>query len=231
MILAHRVERWMPILLAISVSSPYWMGQDRGYASGRAMSWARWPTSGPIGRLSGAAEYDRMVADLRASGVVKDAGMIYFNVRPSSHVPTLELRVCDSCPDVRDILLIAGLFRALVVHEWEAELAGRAAPEIDPVRARGALWRAARFGVEGDLVTAVTPTPAPGRELVARLVDELGPVLDRLGDRSLVEEAARDFLRRGSSAARQRRAFARRGDFADVVDLLVAETADSADRH
>src|SRR3954447_24123158 len=111
--IAQRIARDLPVLLALSASSPYWNGQDTGYASIRTIIWQRWPSAGSPGRISSAAEYDQLIADLISSGVIADAKMAYFDVRPSAHVPTLELRVCDACPLVDDAVLIAGLFRAL----------------------------------------------------------------------------------------------------------------------
>src|SRR3954454_12845408 len=111
---AQRIARDLPVLLALSASSPYWNGSDTGYSSIRTIIWQRWPTAGAPGPLASAAEYDALVADLISSGVIADAKMAYFDVRPSSHAPTLELRICDACPLVDDAVLIAGLFRAMV---------------------------------------------------------------------------------------------------------------------
>ena len=99
--------------LALSASSPFWSdGSDTGYASMRTLVWLRWPTTGAAPFAESGAEYDQMIADLVASGVITDPGMVYFDVRPSARVPTLELRVCDSCPCVDTIVLIAGLIGA-----------------------------------------------------------------------------------------------------------------------
>src|SRR5689334_3058588 len=110
----RRVAPHLPTLLAISASSPYWNGRDTGYASYRDLIWARWPTAGPPPMFETGAEYDGMIRDLIASGTISDPGMVYFDVRPSAHVPTVELRICDACPEVDFVVLIAGLFRALV---------------------------------------------------------------------------------------------------------------------
>ncbi|MDT5223729.1 MAG: glutamate---cysteine ligase / carboxylate-amine ligase, partial [Mycobacterium sp.] len=118
---AHRVSPYLPTLLALSASSPFASdGSDTGYASMRTLVWQRWPTTGLAAPVHSAEEYDKLVNDLVASGVIVDAGMVYFDVRPSNSVPTLELRLCDSCPSVDTIVLIAGLFRALVERELDA---------------------------------------------------------------------------------------------------------------
>ncbi|MGS2642927.1 glutamate--cysteine ligase [Streptosporangium sp. LJ11] len=220
---AHRLAPWIPPLLALSSSSPYWLGSDTGYASYRPLLWQRWPTAGPVPRFESAAEYDQVVRELVASGVITDPGMIYFDIRPSAHLPTIELRVCDACPRVGDIVLIAGLFRALVARELEAAQKG---PErtvrLEMVRA--ASWRASRSGLEGDLVDPVDGTPAPAGEVIRRMIDGLRPQLERCGDWELVTSLARESLARGSSSARQREAYARSGRLSDVVDLVIAET-------
>ena len=158
---AHRVAPWLPALLALSGSSPYWLGTDTGYASYRTLIWRRWPTAGALPGFASAADYDQAVADLVRSGVITDPGMIYFDVRPSAHLPTLELRICDSCPRLEDVVLLAGLFRALVIRNprLRRELPGG-------VRARELLQAATGgllpdLGLEGDLVDPVIADPAP----------------------------------------------------------------------
>ena len=148
----RRVAPHLPTLLAISASSPYWRGSDTGYASYRALIWARWPTAGPPPMLETGAEYDAMIQDLIDSGTISDPGMVYFDVRPSAHVPTVELRVCDACPEVDFVVLIAGLFRALVRRARQEFAQGVPLPDIRHELLRAATWRAARSGLEGDLV-------------------------------------------------------------------------------
>ena len=120
----RRVQPWLPVLLALSASSPYWMGQDSGYASVRSLVWQRWPTAGDPGEVTSAADHEALVAELIASETITDPAMIYFDVRPSAHVPTVELRVTDANPDVETIVLLTGLFRALVRREVAALRAG-----------------------------------------------------------------------------------------------------------
>jgi carboxylate-amine ligase len=221
---AYLLAPYLPTLLALSASSPFASdGSDTGYASMRTLVWQRWPTTGPAAPVQSAAEYDQLVNDLVASGVISDVGMVYFDVRPASCAPTVELRLCDSCPSVDTVVLIAGLFRALVARE--AAHVGTQATMLSPTVGRAALWRAARSGLEGDLVDVTGPVSRPAAEVVGALVDSLRPQLEQTGDWDMVSELSRQVLAMGTSSARQRRALRRRGRLTDVVDELIAETA------
>jgi glutamate---cysteine ligase / carboxylate-amine ligase len=223
---ANRVSPQLATLLALSTSSPFWAdGSDTGYSSVRTLVWQRWPTTGPAAPVQSAAEYDKLVSSLIASGVITDARMVYFDVRPSSSAPTLELRVCDSCPSVDTIVLIAGLFRALVEREVHVLRAGKPPTVISPTLGRAALWRAARSGLEGELVDVSRPDHRPAGEVVNELIRSLRPQLEASGDWEMVSELGRQALIAGTSSARQRRALRRRGRLTDVVDQLIAETS------
>ena len=223
---ANRVAPFVPTLLALSASSPFWAdGSDTGYSSGRTLVWQRWPTTGLAAPVSSAAEYDGLVADLVGSGAIADEGMVYFDVRPAVSAPTLELRVCDSCPSVDTIVLIAGLFRALVDREIEGLSAGSPPLGISAPMGRAALWRAARSGLEGDLVDVTGPRARPAAEVVTELVRMVRPQLEASGDWNVISQLADRVLVAGTSAARQRRALRRRGRLTDVVDQLIDETA------
>ena len=220
---AHRVAPWLPALLALSASSPFWLETDTGYASYRTLIWRRWPTTGALHRFESAADYDRTVADLVRSEVISDPGMIYFDIRPSTHLPTLELRICDSCPCLEDVVLLAGLFRSLVIRETGAAIAGRPPLAVRPELLEAATWRAAQSGLEGNLVDPVTASPVPARQYIRQLLADLRPTLESTGDWELATELTTSALARGSSAARQRAARARGGP-QHVVDTVLAET-------
>nr|WP_269328577.1 carboxylate--amine ligase/circularly permuted type 2 ATP-grasp protein [Kineosporia babensis] len=223
--IAQRVTPRLPVLLALSTSSPFWMGEDSGYASNRSLLWSRWPTAGLSGELGSAAEHDQLIADLVASGTISDSGMIYFDVRPSSHLPTLELRLTDACPDLDTVVLVAGLFRAMVRQEAAAIGAGEPARRWPSPLLRAALWRAARSGLEGDLLDLPHSTlPVPAADAVHHLLQDLRPQLEETGDWTTVGELAERALVRGSSAAEQRAVYERRERFADVVDMLLSRT-------
>lgn len=226
----QRVSRELPLLLALSASSPYWNGADTGYSSIRTIIWQRWPTAGSTGPLESAAAYDHLLNDLIASGVIADAKMAYFDVRPSAHAPTVELRVCDACPIVDDAVLIAGLFRAMVAAAVQATVGGAPIRRVAAPMHRAAMWRAARSGLGGDLLDdAEHPVPIPARRAVRGLLGRLRPHLEELGDWEQVSALTEVALMRGNSADRQRAAYADHGAMDKVVELVVAETHGTAD--
>lgn len=218
------VSPWLPPLLALSASSPFWLGTDTGYASWRTMLWQRWPTAGPACHYTDAAAYDAALEELIRMGVISDSGMLYYDVRPCAHQRTLELRICDACPRVETVVLIAGLFRALVRDACD-RLARGDGPHCDGHHAwlRAAGWRAARSGLEGPLVDPVTRRAAPARVVLNGMADRLRPALEASGDWETVRELLAQALADGSAAHRLRRA-AEAEDLLAGVDLMVAET-------
>ncbi|MFD3533244.1 glutamate--cysteine ligase [Streptomyces sp. NPDC058664] len=215
------VGPWLPPLLALSASSPFWLGEDTGYASWRTMVWQRWPTSGPPACFADAEEYDRTLDELVRSGVISDTGMIYYDVRPSAHLQTLELRISDACPRVETVVLIAALFRALVTDACDMVLAdGRTGCDGRHEWLRAATWRAARSGLEGDLVDPVTRLAAPAPAVVRDMLRRLRPTLESYGDWETVHSSAEAAVARGSAAHRLRRKAARKDLLAGLDDIL-----------
>jgi carboxylate-amine ligase len=218
-----RLEAALPILLALSSSSPFWRGRDSGYASFRTTLWQRWPTAGRSPDVASYAQYLRLIDTLIGGGTISDPQMVYFDVRPSPHLPTLELRVCDACPVVDDVVLIAALFRAAVAQAVRAETAGMERIRVPEALYRAGMWRAARSGLSGELLDQFTEA-VPAWIAVSRLVDRLRPDLEEAGDWEAVGELSQAALARGSSSERQRARYGRQGELGDVVALLVAET-------
>jgi carboxylate-amine ligase len=220
----NRSTPWLPVLLALSANSPYWHGVDTGFASYRTQVWHRWPTSGMPPHVPDRAAYDAVIADLERVDAIDDATQIYWYVRPSARYPTVEFRPCDVCLDVEDSLLVAALVRALA---WTC---GRDAERGVPDEAHrrdvldAAMWRAARYGLLGDLVDVGSMTTRPALDAVCSLLAYVADGLEHHGDLDFVRRRVHAIVRAGTGSARQRREKARTGDPTSVVDLLVAET-------
>ena len=219
-----RIRPWLSPIVALAANSPFWQGQDTAYASYRSQVWGRWPTAGATAPFGSAEAYHRCVDDLLESGAILDEGMVYFDVRLSRTYPTLEVRVADVALDVDDAVLVAALAAALVetgARQWRDH-----EPPL-PVRTeliRLATWRAARSGLEGELVDVVERRPVPAHELLARLVEHVRPALEDAGRLDDVRVLLEQVQGRGTGAARQRAAFRRRGSIRDVLDLLADRT-------
>jgi carboxylate-amine ligase len=199
-----RIGPWLPCLLAISANSPFWQGEDTGYASYRSQVWRRWPTAGPTAPFGSAAAYRSVVAGLVASGAALDEKMVYFDARLSSRYPTVEVRAADVCLRQQDALLLGIVVRALVETAARDRLAPVPEPGTRTQLLQAAAWRAGRSGVCGPLVHPLTLAQAPAAEVVGALFDQLEDVLVEQGEADLVAELWSGLLARGSGAVEQR---------------------------
>ena len=213
---------WLPVIAALGVNSPFWQGEDTGYAGYRRMVWNRWPGSGATEPFADDAEYDDAVAAMVRSGILMDDAMIYFDARLSARYPTVEVRVADVQPETADTVLIAALVRALVDTAASPPPGGHGRPRLELLR--GAGWRAARSGLSGNLVDVLHGTAVPAAEMVGRLVDHVRPALRANGDLDLVESSLQRLMSRGTGADLQRAAHRRRGRLSDVVADAVQRT-------
>ena len=220
----NRVRPWLAPLLALSASSPYWLGHDTGYASYRTTIWWRWPTAHVPASFESVAEYDAVVDALVDTGTVIDDGQVYWDVRLSRKQRTLEFRVADTCSTIDEAVLHAALCRGLAMTAAEEAVRGDPYPQPRPELLRAAKWRAARFGVTDQLLDPVNASTVPAVQRVAALLTYVRPALESTGDWDEVRELVTPILRDGTSADRQRTALARGGTLSDVVDHLVDET-------
>jgi carboxylate-amine ligase len=214
-----RIRIWLPILLALSGNSPFWQEQDTGYASFRTVLWGRWPSAGPTEEFGDEAGYDAAVRDQLGTGAALDDGMIYFDARLSAKFPTVEIRVADVCTDIRDAVLLAGLARALVELALQQAGDGEPPSPVGIPLLRAASWRAARWGIAGELVHPLTGRRAPAGQILDELIERVSPHLRRTGDLAEVTAGLDRIFHAGTGADRQRAAFAEGGD----VDAVVAD--------
>lgn len=223
----NRVRPWLPVLLALSANSPYWQATDTGYASYRLELWRTWPTAGVPPLFRDRADYDHLVHTLESVEAIEDPTFLYWQVRPSIRYPTLEFRVQDVCLEVDHAVAIAGLIRALAWSALQEAQAGQTAdlPHTEVIEA--SMWRAARYGVDGLLVSPETNTVRPAAEVVEELLARSIDGLEAHGDRNEVVERISAIVEQGNGARVQRRAFERRGEWGDVAAEIVRHTANS----
>ena len=223
----NHLRPWLPLFQAATVNSPFFAGQDTGYASWRSMLWERWPTVGPTPYLRSLEEYEGLVADLESSGAMLDEGMLYWYARLSARYPTVEIRMGDVCPSPDDAVLLAAMARALVATLLDRIGAGHPAPDVPHPLLMAAHWRAAHDGLEGLNIDMDTRAATPAWHLMRQLFDCVRPQLQRHGDLDLATVLMGRLRSRGTGAARQRAKMAERGSVSDVVDWLAAVTRGS----
>ncbi|MCX5065288.1 glutamate--cysteine ligase [Micromonospora lupini] len=224
-LIGNHLRAHLPVLLALTANSPYWAERDTGYASWRSVTWGRWPVAGPPPYLTSARQYDDHVDMLLDAGAIVDHGTIFWDLRLSTHHPTLEVRVADVPVTAAESAALAALVRALVVVAGEAVDRGDEGPRLVPELLRLAYWRAARDGMGGHGVDVATGRLLPAATLAERLVERARPALDAAGDRERVDGWLTWLAADGDGATRQRAAHAVRGRLTDVVDEIVSRTA------
>lgn len=203
----NHVRPWLPVLGAITANSPFSRGVDTGFASWRSMVWSRWPVSGPPPYFTSWEHYESVCDTVIEAGTALDRAMIYWDVRPSDHLPTVEVRVADVAPSAGDAALLAALVRALVATAVMDVERGVQAVPVPAEVLRQACWRAARDGVTGRVWDVLSGRALPVRQLLDELVRRLMPVLDANGDLPLVEHGLELLDSDGSGADRQRRTY------------------------
>jgi glutamate---cysteine ligase / carboxylate-amine ligase len=221
----NRLRMWLAPMLALSANSPFWLGEDTGYASYRTQVWGRMPVSGPPGIFDSLVEHDALVEALVSSGVVADSTKAYWDVRLPEDLDTVEIRVMDVCSRVDETVMLAGLTRALVraCHERAEREEPYPKPRLELLRAGH--WLASRHGLDAKLLDAESGKASPAREVIEKLLTFARPSLEDSADWEEVSTLVRETLEHGNGANRQRRAYEKTGRLEDVVDLLIEETA------
>ncbi|WP_404310455.1 glutamate--cysteine ligase 2 [Neorhodopirellula lusitana] len=216
----NRCRRWLPILQAISANSPYWNGVDTGYASYRRELWAQWPMAGPPAHFESLADYQRCVDDLVACGAIKDESFLYWDIRLPTRVPTIEFRAADVMTRVEETVGYVGLVRAIVMLAVSDQEHDKPISPVRPSVLSYAIWHAARYGMNDQLVDPVSCEMVAASELLDRLMTALQPALKATGEVRPVEAFANELLKSGTGADRQRRV----ANLSSVVANVVAET-------
>ena len=221
--IVNALTAYVPHFLALSASSPYWNGLDTGLASARSKVFEGLPTAGLPYQLSGWAQFEELMGTLVSSGTIESIREVWWDIRPHPGFGTVELRVCDGLPTLREVGAVAALAQCLVDQLNMQVDRGYQLPVPKSWVVRENKWRAARYGLAAHLIVDEYGATRPLRDAIAELVDELEPIAHRLG----CGEELRDVLEiiaAGASYERQRRATsARDGDVRAAVDCLLSE--------
>jgi glutamate---cysteine ligase / carboxylate-amine ligase len=212
-----------PHLLALSASSPYWGGQDTGYASNRAMMFQQLPTAGLPFQFQAWSQFEGFVHDQKKTGIIDQMNEIRWDIRPSPHFGTVEVRVFDGVSNLAELGALVALTHCLIVDLDRRLDAGAELPTMPPWHVQENKWRAARYGLDAVIILDADSNERLVTDDLDDLLNRLEPVAKSL---QCTDELARvsDIYRVGASYQRQRRvAEDNDGDLRAVVDALVAE--------
>jgi glutamate---cysteine ligase / carboxylate-amine ligase len=219
----NMVRYFLPHLLALSTSSPFWMGRNTGLKSFRTTVFRRFPRTGVPEQFESWSAYENFVNLLIKLNCIDNGKKIWWDVRPHPTFGTLEFRMCDVATKVEEAVAIAALTQAIIVKLHRLYTRNQSFRLYRRALIEENKWRAARYGIEGKLIDLGKEAEVPMRDLTLELLEFVDDVLDELGSRSGVEYI-HTILNEGTSAERQLRVHRETGDLKAVVCHLVAET-------
>lgn len=218
------VRYFMPHVLCLSTSSPFWIGQDTGLKSYRSIIFRHFPRTGIPPFFFSYADFVRYRDTLVQTNSIPDGTKIWFDVRPNYNYPTLEFRICDVATKVDEAICIAAIFQALIFKLWKLRRDNMTFRLYSHSLIEENKWRAVRYGLDGKLIDFGKQTELPARELIREMIEWfIGDVMDELGSRKEIEYAYH-IMDEGTSADRQLATFRRTGSLQAVVDQLIEET-------
>jgi carboxylate-amine ligase len=225
----NMVRYMLPHILALSTSSPFWLGRKTGLKSYRSVVFQDFPRSGIPDICRSVADYDDLVGALVRSGCIPDASKIWWDVRPHHKYPTLEFRVCDICTRVDEAIAIAALFQAIVLWTWKLRTGNITFRIYRRDLIEENRWRASRYGLDGSMIDFGKMAEVPTRQLVRELLSLVAEEIDELGTAKFIEPIE-SMLLHGTSADRQLHVYdSAGGDLNAVVDHLMEETTAGLD--
>ena len=219
---------FLPHLLALSTSSPFWHGRDTGLKSYRSIVFQGLPRTGPPPSFNSWAEHQRFIQVLVNTNSIVDPTRIWWDIRPHPKFPTLEFRVFDICTKVDETICLAAVTVAIVGKLIQLRHQNRSWRRYRHHLISENKWRAVRYGLDGKLIDFGRGQEVPARDLISELLEVLDDVLDELGVREDVEYV-NTILEEGTSADRQLAVFRETEDLKAVVDHLVEETREGLD--
>lgn len=216
---------FLPHILALSTSSPFWHGRATGLKSYRSVVFENLPRSGLPPYFNSWADHTGFLDTLVKTKCIDEPTKIWWDVRPHSRFPTLEFRVADICTRVDDALTITGLLVALVGKLMKLRQENLCWRRYRRHLINENKWRAVRFGIDGSLLDLGKQQEVPMKQLATEMIDWLDDVLDPLGVREEVEGIHR-IVEEGTSADRQLAVYEKTGSFEAVIDHLIEETVE-----
>ncbi len=200
--LMGQISYFLPHLLALSTSSPFWEGKDTGLKSYRTSVMVTLPRTGLPEQFTSWTEYQRHVDMLVGAGIIEDSSKIWWDIRPSGRYPTLEMRVTDLPTRMDDVVSLAALYVCLLRMLWRLRIENQRWRSYSNFLVAQNSWRAQRYGVEGQLVDFGKGLLVPFEDLVEELIEVVKPDAEAMGCLAEVEHI-RTICRRGTSADRQ----------------------------
>ncbi|MGY1849155.1 MULTISPECIES: glutamate--cysteine ligase [unclassified Blastococcus] len=218
--------QYVPHFLALSSSSPFWVGCDTGLASARTKVFEGMPTAGLPFQLDGWGEFEEYMETLISTKSIESVREVWWDIRPHPDFGTVELRICDGLPTLDEVGAVAALAQCLV-EQFDTQLdRGYTLPRPEEWVVRENKWRASRYGLDAEIVVDEQYAVRPVREAIAELVEELMPTARRLECEAELADVLR-ILEVGASYQRQRAvALEHDGELVPVVDSLLAELRD-----
>ena len=223
--IVNALAAYLPHFLALTASSPFWTGSDTGLASSRAIIFGALPTAGPPPVLSDWQQFEEYMDTLLRAETIRSIKEVWWDIRPHPDFGTVEIRMFDGVPTLREIGMVVALSQSLVqLFDMQLDRGYRLPCPASWV-VRENKWRATRYGLDAMVITDDHGATAPLRDELYEIIRELEPVAHRLG--CLAElGVASEVLDCGSSCERQRAVFAQGGDLTGVVDALITEFAE-----
>ena len=221
---------FLPHVLALTTSSPFWMGHNTGLKSYRSEIFKQFPRTDIPDHFDSYPGFQRYVELLVKTGCINDGKKIWWDCRPHPIFPTLEFRICDIPTRVDDTVAIAGLFQAIVAKLTKLIEKNLGFRLYRRMLIQENKWRAVRWGLEGKMIDFGKQKEVPTRDLVLELLDFVDDVLDDLGSRKEVEHI-HTILQRGTSAEEQLRVYSETNDLKAVVDRLMELTMENVPRN
>ena len=219
----NEARYFLPHLLALSTSSPFWMGRNTGLKSYRSVIWSNFPRTGIPPDLSSFDEYQNYVELLVKTGSIDNGKKIWWDLRAHPAFPTLEFRVCDMPTRLEETICLAALMQAICAKLLKLRERNLGFRKYMPALIAENKWRAIRYGLDGKLIDFGKQAEVPMRDLAIELVEFVDDVVDDLGSRQAVQYVD-TILAEGTSADRQLRVLKEGGDTRAVVEMLAAET-------